>query len=149
LIWRRRISSELSLRDSLEAQPSQVGCSTSSRMSSRWIALLIIFISCEGDGSVTVLPSLRVHYPYNFFSPSGNKNWRKQKAIYNESLAQSPIHYKNVSRAQDHEDIWLYENWFYGFEHGIIMESGALDGIQHSTSLFFENVLKWTSIHIG
>jgi FkbM family methyltransferase len=92
--------------------------------------------------------SLRVHYPYNLFSPNG-KDWRAQKASFSETLTHSTIDYTKISRAQDHEDVWLYENWFYGLENGVIMESGALDGIKYSTSFFFETFLKWTSIHIG
>jgi hypothetical protein len=94
--------------------------------------------------------ALRVHYPYNFFSPNENgKNWRSQHIHSSETLRQSSIDSTKLSLAQDQEDIWLYENWFYGMENGIIMESGALDGIRYSTSFFFETFLKWTSIHIG
>lgn len=51
-------------------------------------------------------------------------------------------------KAQDKEDLWLYEHWFYGITNGIVIESGALDGISLSTSYFFESFANWTAIHI-
>jgi len=33
--------------------------------------------------------------------------------------------------------------------NGIIIESGAVDGVLFSTSLLFEKFANWTSIHIG
>ena len=32
----------------------------------------------------------------------------------------------NLSQAQDSEDIWAYENWFYGMVGGVILESGTV-----------------------
>jgi len=46
------------------------------------------------------------------------------------------------------EDILLYENFFYGMIDGLIIESGALDGILFSTTYMFEHLFNWTSIHI-
>ena len=43
----------------------------------------------------------------------------------------------------------LYENIFFGLSNGIIIESGAVDGVLFSTSLLFERFANWTSIHIG
>jgi hypothetical protein len=54
-----------------------------------------------------------------------------------------------MTKAQDMEDTWLYENWFYGVTHGIIMESGALNGLLFSTSHMFEHFANWTAIHVG
>ena len=51
-------------------------------------------------------------------------------------------------RAQDQEDLWIYENWFYGMQHGIVIESGALDGDLFSTSHIFESFVNWTAIHV-
>mmetsp|Transcript_27866 Transcript_27866/g.28127 ORF Transcript_27866/g.28127 Transcript_27866/m.28127 type:complete len:306 (+) Transcript_27866:39-956(+) len=53
-----------------------------------------------------------------------------------------------ISYAQDKEDIWLYENFFYGKVNGVIIESGALDGYWFSTSSFFERFANWTAVHI-
>ena len=55
---------------------------------------------------------------------------------------------KNASKAQVGEDLWLYENWFFGMTEGVILESGALDGEYLSTSKMFE-LLHWKSIHVG
>jgi hypothetical protein len=117
------------------------------------LCLLTRVVFCQnhrdGHSMVSSRPqSLRVHFPYNLFSPNG-KDMNAEKASYSESLAHSNIDYSKISRAQDHEDVWLYENWFYGIESGVIMESGALDGIRYSTSFFFETFLRWSSIHIG
>jgi len=57
--------------------------------------------------------------------------------------------WKQFSLAQSKEDIWLYENWYFNIENGVIMESGGLDGLTYSTSYLFEKYLNWTSIHIG
>lgn len=51
-------------------------------------------------------------------------------------------------KAQFKEDIYLYENYFYGITNGIIMESGALDGMLYSTSYMFEHLFSWQTIHI-
>lgn len=48
----------------------------------------------------------------------------------------------------DQEDVWLYENWFYGMTNGVIMESGALNGVLFSNSLMFEAFANWTSINV-
>ena len=50
--------------------------------------------------------------------------------------------------SQDKEDQWLYHHWFYGIVDGIVLESGALDGIKYSNSLFFEKFANWTAIHV-
>ena len=52
------------------------------------------------------------------------------------------------ARAQDQEDIWLYENWFYGQQYGLVIESGALDGELFSMSSLFETFANWTAIHV-
>lgn len=107
-------------------------------------------ISSQSQESFLRSKSVRIQFPYDVFSPN-SKDWRKERANYNELIVkeEEKIDYSVLSKAQDYEDVWLYENWFYGMENGIIMESGALDGITYSTSFFFENYLKWTPIHIG
>lgn len=71
--------------------------------------------------------SLRIHYPYHIFSGDREdelaSNWRhgsKKKDL--GSPHPSPTVYFNSSRSQDQEDLWLYENWFYRIENGIILE---------------------------
>ena len=56
--------------------------------------------------------------------------------------------YVVASYAQRHEDIFLYENYFYNKREGVILESGALDGIRFSTTYMFEKIFNWTTIHI-
>ena len=65
-----------------------------------------------------------------------------------QALMDKGTAYSKLSRAQDKEDIWLYENWFYGKERGVIVESGALDGMLYSTTHLFEKWAHWTPIHI-
>ena len=54
-----------------------------------------------------------------------------------------------MSRAQEHEDIYALEHFFWdNFSSGLIVESGALDGLRFSTSLTFEMALGWRALHI-
>jgi hypothetical protein len=41
------------------------------------------------------------------------------------------------------QDKWLHENIFNGKRDGVFIEVGALDGILHSNTLFFERELGW------
>ena len=50
--------------------------------------------------------------------------------------------------AQDREDQYLVEKYFWARGGGIILESGALDGIRISTSLMFNKLFGWKAIHI-
>jgi len=52
------------------------------------------------------------------------------------------------THAQFGEDIFAYENFFFGKRNGVILESGALDGNQFSTSWFFVKALGWHAVHI-
>ena len=60
----------------------------------------------------------------------------------------SSLKYNEIARAQDKEDIYAIENWFWNQHNGVILESGALNGIEFSTSLVFEKYLNWKTIHI-
>jgi hypothetical protein len=103
------------------------------------------------DNSGRLFNSLSIYYPLSIFDPTNNKNWRAP-GVYSEELAavsSSEKHYVDISRAQDQEDVWLYENWFYGVKDGVIMESGALDGLLFSTSFMFEVFANWTALHVG
>lgn len=46
------------------------------------------------------------------------------------------------------QDKWLNENIFKNKRNGVFVEIGALDGIQHSNSLFFEKELAWSGLCI-
>lgn len=52
------------------------------------------------------------------------------------------------THAQFGEDVYAYENFFFGRRDGVILESGALDGNQFSTSWFFVKALGWRAVHI-
>lgn len=106
-------------------------------------------------GSITengnqLIRALTINYPLHIFDGK-HKDWRAT-AKYSEELVVSSEAEKSwteVSQAQDQEDIWLYENWFYGMAGGVIMESGALNGILFSNSFMFEHFANWTAIHVG
>ena len=66
------------------------------------------------------LHSVIVNYPRSIYH--SEEDWRAASK-YNESLAKMPVEeYEKLSRAQDLEDVLLYENWFYGIQNGIIIE---------------------------
>ena len=44
------------------------------------------------------------------------------------------------------QDQWLEENVFQGRRNGVFFECGALDGILHSNSLFFEEDRGWAGV---
>lgn len=96
------------------------------------------------------LRSLTINYPLNIFETGRTEDWRSPAKFSTElELASKTDAWKEFSHAQDQEDIWLYENWFYGMEGGVIMESGALDGLLFSNSFLFEQFANWTAIHVG
>jgi hypothetical protein len=102
--------------------------------------------------------TIEVNYPMNIFDISSegggdsHRDWRST-AVFSSELRglsdRTDKPYLGFARAQDQEDVWLYENWFYGMTDGVIMESGALDGKLFSTSYMFEKFANWTSIHVG
>lgn len=94
--------------------------------------------------------AVTINYPLKFFDGS-DQEWRTE-AKYNADLvkrSEKTRAWSELSYAQDQEDVWLYENWFYGMQNGVIMESGALNGILFSTSYMFETFANWTAIHVG
>jgi len=50
--------------------------------------------------------------------------------------------------AQDYENSYAHKNFFAGKRGGLILESGALDGLQFSVSNFFVKAREWRAIHI-
>jgi len=95
-------------------------------------------------------PALTIHYPLQFFSPDYKGDWRAPAVYSSELVASSEKDrtWSDFSQGQDQEDVWLYENWFYGMKNGVIMESGALNGLLFSNSFMFENFANWTAIHV-
>lgn len=98
-----------------------------------------------------MIKAVTINYPLKFFDGRQNEDW-KTPAQYSKELViqtESAHTWTEVAKAQDFEDIWLYENWFYGMEKGVILESGALDGVIFSTSSMFELLANWSAIHVG
>lgn len=84
--------------------------------------------------------------PNSFFS--SDIDYRRA-AVYDPALMKEMTKkkfWKDVSYSQYEEDMWLINNWFYGMKDGLIIESGALDGILYSNSHVFESYLNWTSV---
>mmetsp|Transcript_26974 Transcript_26974/g.27216 ORF Transcript_26974/g.27216 Transcript_26974/m.27216 type:complete len:336 (+) Transcript_26974:46-1053(+) len=105
------------------------------------------FLESE-NGRTQRLKAVTVNYPIEMFD--SKINWRapaKLNSVF-KNQCDNDASYTEQSRAQDQEDLWIYENWFYGMENGVIMESGALDGILFSNSYFYEKVANWTAIHV-
>ena len=99
------------------------------------------------------LKSLEVNFPLNLFDGGIMKKddqWFDAAVLDKDLLHRSedPSTYQFYAQAQDQEDIWLYENWFFGMRNGVIMESGALNGILFSTSYMFEKFANWSAIHV-
>ena len=108
-------------------------------------------INFDKDPNKAMMKALTINYPLHIFGAGNILNWRSpgEFSADLERVSNDGKPYKELARAQDQEDIWLYENWFYGVERGIIMESGALNGIIFSTSYMFEKFANWTAIHVG
>ena len=94
--------------------------------------------------------ALDIAYPLGLFDGSMRQDWRNP-ATYCPKLVEKSSNsdnYQEFAQAQDQEDVWLYENWFYGMKNGVIMESGALNGLLFSTSYMYENFANWTALHV-
>ena len=52
------------------------------------------------------------------------------------------------TQAQMGEEVYAFENWFYGLENGTFLEIGALDGVRYSNTLALERVLGWKGVLI-
>jgi hypothetical protein len=105
--------------------------------------------------SSKLMNAVTVRYPYAMFEEK-KLEWKtsvrlNQARIAEERLPDNPRKWSEgyvYSFAQDDEDVYLYENFFFGVENGVIMESGALDGKEFSNSAMFESYLNWTAIHV-
>jgi len=69
-----------------------------------------------------------------------NSRWTAITAASNE--------YVSMSHSQDREDVWAFERFFWQKRGGVVLESGAEDGLHASNSLFLQNFLLWHSILI-
>jgi hypothetical protein len=57
-------------------------------------------------------------------------------------------HAAGLATAQDGEDEYAYLNFFYGQSGGVVLESGALDGVTYSVSRYFVFARGWRAIHV-
>lgn len=74
--------------------------------------------------------------------------WRRS-ASRSDALAAIPFaQYSKLKKAQHGEDLELYSKYFFGMENGLILESGAFDGVNVSTTYFFEKFAGWSAIHV-
>lgn len=89
--------------------------------------------------------TLAISYPLDYFRSFGLSN---TPAVYNDHVARKTS-YPSFSLSQYGEDKWIYEHLFYGMTHGTILESGALDGLEFSTSWLFHHFAVWDVIHVG
>lgn len=108
----------------------------------------------RSDGDSSLFKAFTINYPLNIFNvdkKGGKDEWREPGKFSAELSRYSDMDkpYTDLAQAQDQEDIWLYENWFYGMEKGVIMESGALNGLLFSTSYMFERFANWSALHVG
>ena len=94
--------------------------------------------------------ALQINYPLSHFRDDYKKDWRKP-GEYNGQFAKDHMEKRrwvSYARAQDQEDVWLWERYFYGIKDGVVMESGALDGDLFSNSVLFEKFANWTTINV-
>jgi FkbM family methyltransferase len=98
--------------------------------------------------ALTAVTPYLISYP----TKSSTISWRRSSFDPNILKSSSSKLYLSKGltyhKAQFKEDIYLYENYFYGVTNGIIVESGALDGILYSTSYMFEKLFQWQAVHI-
>lgn len=90
--------------------------------------------------AVVHVNSFRIDVPLSIEEHSAN-------SVSNSTTITSDIFKKN-SRSQWFEDTYLYNNYFYGITEGLIVESGAFDGLTFSTSFTFQKLLDWTAVHV-
>ena len=117
------------------------------RFSATLAALCFAFansnIHMENSNHSNILP---IFFPFD-----RTDDWRTQ--ITNDSILASANKteksWRALSVSQDREEVYIYENYFWGMRNGIVLESGALDGLLVSNSFFLEKYANWSAIHIG
>lgn len=98
--------------------------------------------------NVIICIDLEIVKPKNYRK---NKEIASRKAIYDEKALRITKYMQGHQvghKAQYKEDLYLYENYFYGRVNGTIFESGAYDGNRLSTSYMFEKYFDWFPIHV-
>lgn len=109
-----------------------------------WRSAAVVILLFSSFSSLSAKSPIHIEYPASLFT---RPNWRDTRPYFSSTLTKNNG-YLAVSRAQDKEDVWAYENWFYGMANGTILESGALDGMKISTSFMFEKFASWFAIHV-
>jgi hypothetical protein len=94
--------------------------------------------------SSSLLSSVNISYPTPLLPFSLSTQQLTSPNLSTRYRSKGALHHK----AQFKEDIYLYEHYFYGKTHGIILESGALDGLLFSNTWMFETEFSWQVIHI-
>lgn len=56
--------------------------------------------------------------------------------------------FRDIARSQDGEDVFAMETFFHSKQGGVVLESGALDGLQFSTSWLLVFGFGWYAVHI-
>jgi FkbM family methyltransferase len=81
--------------------------------------------------------------------------WERNKAYFDKKwmtvsggTVRIPHPERNAYHSEYQEDEWLNNHIFLGQRKGVFFECGAIDGIVHSNSLFFERALGWTGLCI-
>ena len=82
------------------------------------------------------------------------KSWAYGRSLAREPPARVPpalasAKVRGASKAQDGEDVFAFEHFFYGAQGvGSFLEMGALDGLMYSNTYAFEQVLGWKGVLI-
>lgn len=105
--------------------------------------LLNCSILCKSD---RMSQELDIRYPASGIMTS-HPEWRNMRIHYNNRLSDSSA-YGSLMMGQFAEDIYIYETWFYGMQHGIVLESGALNGMRYSSTFMLQYFAHWFPIHI-
>lgn len=118
------------------------------------LLLLLSFAALSGAARQRIKPNelalrnaehtINIHFPRTLVG----KDWRNQASYSDLLAAESTREYLAFSKAQDEEDIMLYENWFYGMKDGLLLESGACQGDSLSLGYLFERFAKWSAINV-
>ena len=73
------------------------------------------------------------------------------KASFNDHLSHfnsGTYGHQSIRKGQSLEDALIYEKFFFGYTNGLIVESGALDGVTFSNTFLFDKFANWTAIHV-
>lgn len=59
-----------------------------------------------------------------------------------------PAHFKKFGRSQRMEDMHSLLQYFWGVRGGVVVESGALDGLRYSNTVVYSKLLQWKAVLI-